>query len=161
MFWYTASAVPRYQLSLTRFIGGSISMNSPSSRATTEPQPSRIWRFSESALYCVRMYTLRRSELMQLESVTSMMRYTPPKVTAGLARSRVSGYRRSPAPPANSTPSVSFMARPADSEDQKTSSATSHAQNLTMLARRTGMVRAGTSHHVSETLASREPEARS
>src|SRR3954471_2950058 len=33
----------------------------------------------------------------------------PPKVTAGLARSRVSGYRRSPAPPASKTPSVSFI----------------------------------------------------
>src|SRR5579862_6335870 len=33
----------------------------------------------------------------------------PPNVTAGLARSRVRGYRRSPAPPANRTPRVSFM----------------------------------------------------
>src|SRR5437660_12790660 len=33
----------------------------------------------------------------------------PPKVTAGLARSRVSGCSRSPAPPASSTPSVSFI----------------------------------------------------
>src|SRR5580700_1060269 len=33
----------------------------------------------------------------------------PPKVTAGLARSRVRGYRRSPAPPASKTPSVSLM----------------------------------------------------
>src|SRR5437667_7300890 len=40
---------------------------------------------------------------MQLESVTSMIRYTPPKGTAGLARSRVSGQRRSPWPPARST----------------------------------------------------------
>ena len=74
MFWYTASAVPMYQLSLTRFMGGRISINSPSSRPTTLPQPSRIWRFSDSALYCVRMYTRRRSELMQLDSVMSMMR---------------------------------------------------------------------------------------
>src|SRR6478609_11900574 len=33
----------------------------------------------------------------------------PPNVTAGLARSRVSGYRRSPAPPASKTPSVFFI----------------------------------------------------
>ena len=46
---------PTYQLSLTRFMGGSTSMNSPSSRPTTLPQPSRIWRFNDSALYCVRM----------------------------------------------------------------------------------------------------------
>src|ERR1700693_3615573 len=51
----------------------------------------------------------RRSELRQLERVMSMMRYIPPKVTAGLARSRVRGYRRSPAPPASRTPRVSFM----------------------------------------------------
>src|SRR5271165_6112381 len=51
----------------------------------------------------------RRSELRQLERVMSMMRYMPPNVTAGLARSRVRGYRRSPAPPASRTPRVSFM----------------------------------------------------
>src|ERR1035438_10810295 len=33
----------------------------------------------------------------------------PPKVTAGLARSRVSGYKRSPAPPASKTPRVSLI----------------------------------------------------
>src|SRR6478672_545881 len=36
----------------------------------------------------------------------------PPKVTAGLARSRVSGYKRSPAPPAKRTPRVSFITDP-------------------------------------------------
>src|SRR5207248_583101 len=46
----------------------------------------------------------------------------PPKVTAGLARSRVSGYSRSPAPPASSTPNVSFMPR------------RSRSRNLLMLA---------------------------
>src|SRR5229473_7581563 len=45
----------------------------------------------------------RRFELMQLESVMSMMRQRAPKGTAGLARSRVSGQRRSPWPPARST----------------------------------------------------------
>src|SRR5271157_1392199 len=33
----------------------------------------------------------------------------PPKVTAGLARSRVRGYSRSPAPPASKTPRVSLI----------------------------------------------------
>ena len=75
MFWKTASAVPWYQLLLTRCMGGRISMNSPSSLATTGPQPSRMWRLRESALYCVMMYTLRRFELMQLDRVMSMMRY--------------------------------------------------------------------------------------
>ncbi len=39
----------------------------------------------------------------------SIIRYVPAKGTAGLARSRVRGKRRSPAPPARSTPSVSFI----------------------------------------------------
>src|SRR4051794_23596642 len=47
------------------------------------------------------MKILRRPELMQLLSVKSMMRYGPPKYTAGFARSLVSGKSRSPAPPAN------------------------------------------------------------
>src|SRR5688572_9423734 len=42
----------------------------------------------------------RRPALMQLLSVKSMIRYGPPKYTAGLARSLVSGNSRSPAPPA-------------------------------------------------------------
>src|SRR5882724_9478490 len=66
-------------------------------------------RFRLSALYCVSTNTRRKSELMQLESVMSMMRYSPPKGTAGLARSRVSGHRRSPWPPARSTPMASRM----------------------------------------------------
>src|SRR5262249_35893746 len=33
----------------------------------------------------------------------------PPKLTAGLARSRVRGYKRSPAPPASNTPNVSLI----------------------------------------------------
>src|SRR5260370_34993222 len=62
-----------------------------------------MWRFRLRALYCVRMEMRRRFELMQFESVMSMMRYRAPKGTAGLARSRVSGHRRSPWPPARST----------------------------------------------------------
>ena len=77
-FWYTASAVPRYQCSPTRFCGGRISMNSPSSSDTTF-QPIRMWRLSESDLYCVAMKMRRSPELMQLLSVKSMMRYGPPK----------------------------------------------------------------------------------
>src|ERR1700733_4807103 len=46
---------------------------------------------------------------MQLERVMSMMRYCPAKGTAGFARSRVRGKRRSPAPPASNTPSVSLI----------------------------------------------------
>ena len=65
-------------------------MNSPSSSATTL-QPMRRWRLSESDLYWSAMKIWRRPELMQLLSVKSMMRYGPPKYTAGFARSFVSG----------------------------------------------------------------------
>src|SRR6478672_10721529 len=53
------------------------------------------------------MNTRRRPELMQLLNAKSMIRYGPPKNTAGLARSFVSGYRRSPAPPARTMTMVS------------------------------------------------------
>src|SRR5579872_106978 len=45
-------------------------------------------------------------ELMKLLSTKSMIRYLPPKGTAGLARSRVSGKRRVPLPPASTIPST-------------------------------------------------------
>jgi hypothetical protein len=47
----------------------------------------------------------------QLLSVKSMIRYSPPKGTAGLARSRVSGSRRVPLPPARITAKVFFIIR--------------------------------------------------
>src|SRR5712692_1416709 len=119
-FWYTASAVPWYQCSLTRFCGGRISTNSPSS-SDTMPQPMRMWRLSESDLYCVAMKMRRSPELMQLLSAKSMMRYGPPKYTAGLARSFVSGYSRSPAPPASTITRLSStsaaIARSAPAQD--------------------------------------------
>src|SRR5262249_27600029 len=52
------------------------------------------------ALYCVNTRIWRRSLLMQLDNVKSMMRYRPPNGTAGLARSRVNGSNRVPFPPA-------------------------------------------------------------
>src|SRR5579864_8383085 len=79
-------------------------MNSP--RPISTDHPRRTCRFRLNALYCVRTNTRRRSLFRQFESVTSMMRYTPPKGTAGLARSRVNGQSRSPWPPASSTPST-------------------------------------------------------
>jgi hypothetical protein len=39
----------------------------------------RMWRLSESDLYCVAMNTRRRPELMQLLNAKSMIRYGPPK----------------------------------------------------------------------------------
>src|ERR1700734_441143 len=43
---------------------------------------------------------------MKLLSTKSMMRYLPPKGTAGLARSLVNGYSRVPFPPASTIPST-------------------------------------------------------
>src|SRR5260221_2595462 len=65
------------------------------------PHPMRMCRLSDNDLYCVAMKILRRPELMELLSAKSMMRYGPPKYTAGFARSFVSGKSRSPAPPAS------------------------------------------------------------
>ena len=48
-------------------------MNSPSSSATTL-QPMRMWRLSDSDLYCRAMKIRRSPELMQLLSVKSMIR---------------------------------------------------------------------------------------
>src|SRR5712692_2417051 len=79
--------------------GGREKMYSPTSGLKTF-QPRRMWRSSEWDLYWIRAMILRSPELMQLLSVKSMMRYLPPKGTAGLARSAVSGCRRSPRPPA-------------------------------------------------------------
>src|SRR5262245_50398794 len=75
-------------------------MNSPSS-SDTMFHPMRMWRLSDSDLYCVAMNTRRSPELMQLLRTKSMIRYGPPKYTAGFARSLVSGNKRSPAPPAS------------------------------------------------------------
>src|SRR6185503_12231735 len=81
-------------------------MNSPSS-SETMLHPIRMWRFSDSDLYWLAMNTRRSPELMQLLRAKSIMRYGPPKYTAGLARSRVSGKSRSPAPPASTMTRVS------------------------------------------------------
>jgi hypothetical protein len=45
----------------------------------------------------------RTPELTQFDSVKSMMRYLPPKGTAGLQRQSVSSFRRLPRPPASTT----------------------------------------------------------
>src|SRR5208282_4314866 len=48
-------------------------------------------------------------ELRQLLSVKSIIRYLPPKGTAGFARCMVRGCRRSPFPPARIIASTSFI----------------------------------------------------
>jgi len=99
MFWWMASAVPRYQSVPMRCWGGTEMMNSPTSGLTMF-QPTRMWRSREKDLYWVSTATRRMPELRQLERVKSMIRYLPPNGTAGLARSRVRGHRRLPSPPA-------------------------------------------------------------
>src|SRR6478672_10590595 len=68
-----------------------------------------MWRSRLIALYCVNWSKRRNSLFRQFESVKSMMRYRPPKGTAGFARSRVSGSSRVPLPPARMTANTFFM----------------------------------------------------
>src|SRR5579875_1285605 len=94
-----ASAVPLYQFSSMRCCGGKTSIYSSKARGR-KFQPALMWRDRLCALYWVSTRIRRRSLLMQLDKVKSIMRYNPPKGTAGLARSRVKGSRRVPLPPA-------------------------------------------------------------
>src|SRR4029077_7856735 len=99
-----------------------------------------MWRFRLSALYCVSTKTRRKSELMQLESVMSMMRYSPPNGTAGFARSRVSGHNRSPCPPASSTPMASFISDMADPRTTRRWRRTFYQQNPSKTQHLPGLV---------------------
>ena len=63
-----------------------------------------------AALYWVRIRIFRMPLLRQFDIVKSMIRYAPPKGTAGLARSRVNGSKRDPLPPARTTANTSFIA---------------------------------------------------
>src|SRR5262245_57959413 len=76
-----------------------------------------MWRSRLIALYCVKSRMRRKSLLRQLESVKSIMRYRPQNGTAGLARSRVSGSRRVPLPPARMTANTFFMMPPKVNRD--------------------------------------------
>ena len=67
-----------------------------------------MWSLSERGLYWVSTTTSSMSELTQLDSVKSMIRYLPPNGTAGLARSWERIERRSPSPPARITAIVRF-----------------------------------------------------
>src|SRR5947209_3589978 len=59
-----------------------------------------MWRSRLWLLYWVSTAIRRWPPLTRLESAMSTSRYTPPKGTAGLARSLVSGDSRLPSPPA-------------------------------------------------------------
>src|SRR5574340_190555 len=105
-FWYTASAVPRYQLSSsTRCCAGSRSTNSFISDFRNA-QPRCRWRSRLWLLYWVITPMRRTPEFMQFESAKSMIRNLPPKYTAGLARMSVRSFSRLPRPPASTSATV-------------------------------------------------------
>ena len=58
--------------------------------------------------YCIAIPTVSISELTQLDSGKSTMRYLPPKDTAGFAVFCVSAYKREPRPPARIIATISF-----------------------------------------------------
>ena len=62
---------------------------------------SRLW-----LLYWVRTTILREAGVGQVGQAKSIRRYWPPKGTAGLARSSVSGISRLPSPPARTIDST-------------------------------------------------------
>src|SRR3990170_3957504 len=82
----------------------------PVLRSRSHGRPTRMWSASERGLYCARTRTLSISELTQLERAKSMIRYLPPKGTAGFARRLDRIDRRPPSPPARITARTRFMA---------------------------------------------------
>src|SRR6516165_5826834 len=105
-FWYTASAVPRYQVaSSSRCWAGNRSRNSFIS-GRRKDQPICRWRNRLCALYWVRTQIRRTPELRQFDSAKSMMRNLPPKNTAGLARRSVNCFSRLPRPPSSTRASA-------------------------------------------------------
>src|SRR6201747_51690 len=99
-----ASADPVYHRGPSRCWAGTgvmYSLASPESRQFCE-----MWRSSECDLYLLRTQIFRYRAFTRFESTKSMSRYAPPKGTAGLARSAVSGYSRLPSPPARTMPST-------------------------------------------------------
>ena len=73
MFWKTASAVPSYQLSLTRPWAEREMMKSPLS-AWKMFQPLVMWRSRERDLYWVSRAIRRSPELRALDRLKSTMR---------------------------------------------------------------------------------------
>src|SRR5581483_11939590 len=63
-------------------------------------------RSSEWDLYWVSTQIRRYRALTRFDKTKSISRYAPPKGTAGLARSAVSGYSRLPSPPARTMPNT-------------------------------------------------------
>src|SRR5215204_4257881 len=109
MFWSTASAVPPYHSATRpRRRYGWRSFTPPVLRSRSHGRPSPMWSLSERGLYWVSTTTLWISELTQFDSVKSMIRYLPPKGTAGFARTDDRIESRSPSPPARITAITGF-----------------------------------------------------
>ena len=124
----TASAVPRYHSDGSA--ARDVRLQEPDAagwlRSRSHGRPAPMWSFSERGLYCVRTTTSLISELTQLQSVKSMIRYLPAKGTAGLARTptgwtaahlrRRQGRPRGPASRGDATPRYFCVVResPAD-----------------------------------------------
>ena len=100
-----ASAVPWYHSWRRRCWAGMISTNSPIS-GRMKLQARCRWRISECDLYWVSTPMRRSPEFTQFDKAKSMIRYLPPKGTAGLARHLVRFIRREPAPPASTNTNV-------------------------------------------------------
>src|SRR3990172_5118641 len=101
MFERTASAVPRYHsVGRPREMYGWSMGIPPGLGWRSQGRPRPMWSFSERGLYWVRTTTLSMPELTQLLRTKSMMRYLPPKGTAGFARMLERMESRSPSPPA-------------------------------------------------------------
>src|SRR6266568_5286 len=93
-----ASAEPSNHFGPTRICAGTSSTYWL--RSAVSRQARWMWVLSDSDLYWTSTFIRSRPELAKLERAKSMIRYRPPNGTAGLARSRVSGSRRRPSPPA-------------------------------------------------------------
>ena len=80
----------------------------PTLRSRSHGRPTRMWSLRDRGLYCVKAMTWLMSELTQLLRAKSMIRYLPPKGTAGLARMLERIDSRSPSPPARMTARTRF-----------------------------------------------------
>ena len=104
-----ALAVPLYHSErLLRWKGGRI-WTPPWFRFRPQGAPLPTYSFSSRGWYWVRMPTVSMPEFTQLERGKSMMRYFPPKGTAGFAVFSVRQRRRLPWPPASSMATQRFF----------------------------------------------------
>ena len=94
---------PYHSATLPRFTYGWSIRTPPWLRSRSQGLPRPTWSLSERGLYWVSTTTLSTPELTQLDSAKSMIRYLPPKGTAGLARTELRMESRSPSPPARIT----------------------------------------------------------